>query len=334
MATSSTAITRYELSLPMAEIDLEANRRGFVAPAILRPAHVGLQAAQIGKLPPNQLISTVPSTARASGAGYGRDDFEMDQFSYSTQDHGREAPMDDRQLAIYAGILNAEQVHAGRAINFVLQDFEQQCAAACINTGTFTGALTGGVTNGVWSTHASATPIDDIHQALEAVRLNSGLEPNVVEMNALAFWHAMNTAQVIDRVKYTKTATMQELAGMLAAVLGVSRVVVPGLPEGGLKNVNNQANSTVSFSRIWPNTTVFVGRAAMTEDLQEPCFGRAFIWKGEGEAPTSPGDDQELAVIVEEYREEKVRGSVVRARTDWDIQIMYAAAGYNLTGVL
>ncbi|MDE2100767.1 MAG: hypothetical protein KGL39_26210 [Patescibacteria group bacterium] len=337
MLGSVSAITRYDLSLPMVEFDLEANRKGYIGPAILRPRLVGIQAADVGKIPPNQLISAGPDTTRASGSGYKRSDFEMDKYSYSTQEHGFESAIDDRQVAIYGGILNAEEIHSSRTQNFVLEDFERACVAACINTGTFTGALTGAVINGVWSTHATATPVDDIHKAMEGVRTNSGLEPNLVEMNALAFWHAMNTTQVIDRVKYTKTATMAELAGLLAGVLGIKRLVVAGMPEGGWKNTANQANTTPTFARIWPDATVFVGRVAESDDPQEPCFGRSFIWNGApagGEAPTSLGDDQELALIMEEYRDEKVRGNVLRARTDWDIQIMYANAAYNLTGVL
>jgi hypothetical protein len=325
----------------MAEFDLEANRKGYIGPSILVPRLVGIQAADVGKIPPNQLISAGPDTTRASGAGYKRGSFEMDKYSYSTQEHGFESAIDDRQLAIYAGILNAEAVHSQRTQNFVLEDFERACAAAVINTGTFTGALTGGVLNGVWSTHANATPIDDIHKAMEAVRLNSGLEPNIVAFNSLAFWHAMNSTQVVSRVQYTKTATMAELAGLLAACIGIKNLVVAGngvggASGGGFKNTANQNNTTPTFARIWPDTTAFVGRVAETEDPQEPCFGRSFIWNGAagGEAPTSLGDDQELALIMEEYRDERVRGSVIRARTDWDIQIMYATAGYNLTGIL
>jgi hypothetical protein len=335
MLGSVQTITRYDLSLPMVEFDLEANRKGYIGPSILVPRSVGIQAADVGKIPPNQLISAGPDTKRASGAGYKRSDFQMDKYSYSTEEHGYESAVDDRQVAIYSGILNAEMVHAGRTQNFVLEDFERSCAAAVINTGTFTGAMTGGVAV-IWSTHATSLPIDDIHTAMEAVRTNSGLEPNLVEMNMLQFWHAMNSVQVIDRVKYTKTATIDELAGMLAAVLGIKRLVVAGKNGGGFKNTANQANTTPTFARIWPNTTIFVGRVAETEDPQEPCFGRSFIWNGAngGEAPTSLGDDQELALITEEYRDEKVRGNVIRARGDWDIQVMYAQAGYNLTGVL
>jgi hypothetical protein len=40
-----------------------------------------------------------------------------------------------------------------------------------------------------------------------------------------------------------------------------------------------------------------------------------------------------LAVVVEEYREESSRASVLRARNDRDIEIMYAEAGHLLQGV-
>lgn len=342
MLGSVSTITRYDLSMPQMQFDLEANRRGYIGPAVLKPRFVGIQAADVGKIPANQLLSAPRDTTRASASGYKRLDFEMDKYSYSCQEHGMESAVDDRQVAIYGGILNAEQIHAMRAQAAVLEDFERSCAAAVINSSTFTGSLTGAVST-YWSVHATATPIDDLQTALEAVRSNSGLEPNCVVMNYKAFQHACRCAQVIDQVKYSTKVTWAEITGIFAALVGVDRVIVAGKPPaaggggGGFYNSDNQADTYPTFSRIWSNTTAFVGRIAVTEDPQEPCFGRSFIWNGApvgGEAPTTPGDEQELALITEEYRDERVRGSVIRARTDWDIEIMYANAGYNLTGLL
>jgi len=333
MAAPVQAITRYELSMPMRQIDLEMNRRGYIGPQVLRPRIVGIQAADVGKIPLNQLLSS-QDTTRASGGGYKRSDFQFDKYSYSTTEHGWESPLDDRQIAIYAGLLPAELIHTQRTMNFVLEDFERAVAAAVMNTGTFTGAQTGAAAT-LWSTWATATPIQDVFAGMEAVRLNSGLAPNVCVMTQKAFFNGRNTAQIVDRIKYTETATQAEVAAQFAACLGIKRVVVAGNDNGlGLKNTANQ-QQTASLSRIWPDNQVFIGRAAETDDPQEPCFGRTFIWNGAGgEAPGALGTDEELALIVEEYREERVRGSVIRARTDWDLQLMYTQAGYLMTGVL
>ena len=47
----STAITRLDLSATFAEFDLAASRKNFIGPRVLRPFLVGVQAADVGKLP-------------------------------------------------------------------------------------------------------------------------------------------------------------------------------------------------------------------------------------------------------------------------------------------
>jgi hypothetical protein len=74
-----------------------------------------------------------------------------------------------------------------------------------------------------------------------------------------------------------------------------------------------------------------LARVAVTDDPQEPCIGRTFMWTGDG--PDAVGTAEALAVIVEEYREEKVRGTVFRARNNRDIEMMYPQAGHLLQGV-
>jgi len=74
-----------------------------------------------------------------------------------------------------------------------------------------------------------------------------------------------------------------------------------------------------------------VARVAETDDPREPCIGRTFMWAGDG--PGAPGTGEEIAVLVEEYREESRRGSVLRARNDRDIELMYPQAGCLITGL-
>jgi len=331
MLGSASPIIRYDMSMPMELFDLEANRLGYIGPKVMKPRLVGIQAADVGKIPANQLISVPRDTSRAPGAGFIRTDQKMDKYSYSTGVHGVEAPVDDIERAIFSGIIDADMIGAARALNELLQSYEVLVAGVVMNAATFTGNLTAAAAV-VWDTNpATALPITDIQGGMEKARLNSGIEPNIVAMNFTAFRAAMNTQQVIDRVKYTKTLTWDELAGLLAAVVGVRNLVVAGMP-GGLMNTSSQSNTSPTFARIWPSPTVFIGRAAETSDPREPCFGRTFMWNSDGAGPGSAGDEQELAVIVEQYREEKIMSTVHRARTTWDTPIMYPNAGFNLTG--
>ena len=99
---------------------------------------------------------------------------------------------------------------------------------------------------------------------------------------------------------------------------------------GGIKNTAKKGQSA-AISRIWSDSYVMICRVAETNDPKEPCIGRTFMWSEEN---AGLGSDEELAIITEEYREEKVRGSVLRARYDRDIKRMYVEAGHLLTTIL
>lgn len=322
----STAITRLDLSSTFTEFDLAMSRKGFIGPKTLRPRIVGVQAADVGKIPIEALLRT-GSDARSPGGGYKRDDFEFSKFSYATAEHGREAPIDDAQLAIYRDILDAEAVQSQRAGDMVLRNYEIDCAAALYDVAVWTGAaLTTGITH-EWDDATNAVPITDVEAARRKVRAGCGLNPNALICNRDQLWNLSQTAQVIDRIKYWGGDDPKKInAAMIAAMLDLEYILV----AGGFKNTANEGQDA-SISGIWSDEYAMVARVAVTDDPQEPCVGRTFLWDGDG--PGAPGTDEELALVVEEYREEAVRGSVVRARNNRDIVVMYAQAGHLLSNV-
>jgi hypothetical protein len=321
----SSAIVRWELSAPFSEFDLMANMNGFIAPQVLRPRLVGVQAANIGKIKLEQILAS-RETSRAPGAGYGRDDMEFDQYSYNTQEKGWEVPVDDHNAAVYKDVLDAEETASNRSMYVVVEGYERDTASSVFDTTVWTGASLTTAVSTPWDTHASATPIDDVNAAREKVVQNCGMEPNALIINRPLWRDLINCAQIVDRVKYAEKATSSVLAQAVADVLDIERVIV----AGGIKNSANVQQSR-SNARIWSNTMAMLARVAVSDDPQEPCIGRTFMWTGDG--PDAVGTAEELAVIIEEYREENVRGTVFRARNNRDIQIMYKQAGHLLTSV-
>lgn len=326
MAQPSTTITRHELSVPFSEFDLMMNQRGYIAPQVLKPRTVGLQSANIGKIPIEDLLET-RDTQRAPKAGYARGDFEWTTYSYACKEYGFEEPMDDWTLALYADMIEAETIHSQRAAATVCDSYEADVASTIYDTAVWTGsALTTTITN-EWDDHTNATPIADVIAAREKVIVGSGLEPNALIMNSYQYINLVNCDEIVDRVKYTARATQAEMRAAVADVLGLKYLLV----AGGLKNTAN-AEQTASISRIWSSEYMMIARVAETEDPAEPCIGRTFIWSGDG--PDSIGTDEKLALVTEEYRDEKVRGSVIRVRNNRDIQIMYPQAGHLLKNAI
>jgi hypothetical protein len=228
---------------------------------------------------------------------------------------------------MYRDIIDAEVVATNRAEDFLHNEYERDVAAAVFNTSTWTGASLTTAIAVPWSTYATATPQANISAAKEKVRLGSGLEPNALIISGSEFENLLLTAELKDAVKYTATPTDAVLRNAVAEYFGLRYILI----AGGMKNTASPGQAA-SLTRIWPDGYAMVCRIAESNDPREPCIGRTFIWPGDG--PGLPGDDSGvLATLVEEYREEAVRGSVIRARNNRDIQIMYAAAGHLLTSV-
>ncbi len=331
MAMPSTAITRLDLSGTFSEFDLEMSRRGFIAPRVLRPRMVGIQASDVGKIPLAALLQD-RDDSRAAGAGYGRSSWKFDKFSYATDEHGWEEALDDSNVAVFKDLFDAENIASQRSQDVVMRGYERAVASLVYDPSVWTGAaLTTAIVN-EWDDKTNATPIDDVEGAKRKVRDGSGLEPNAVILNSVQAWNAANCNQMLDRIKYSDlhdaidTSDYEKIAALLALAWAVKYVLI----AGGHRNTAN-AGQAVSISRIWSDEYVQVARVAETDDPREACIGRTFMWSEDG--ASAPGTEEEIAVLVEEYREEARRGGVVRARTNYDTVIMYAAAGHLLSNV-
>jgi len=312
----STAIQRPDLAATMEQIDLDASREGFVGLQLFPVVEVGEQSANIGRIKLEQLLSDA-STSRNSKGGYNRGEYEFDEFFYATSDHGWEEPVDDRLRRIYRRYFDAESVAARRARDRVLRNFERRIVEKVTGTG-ITGVAAGG---GVWSAKATATPVADVLAAQIALRDQCGLLANTVAMDWEAFMRARETAEVIDRLKYAGFDDPKNVsANALAQLFNVDRVVI----SGGQRNTANQAKAR-SLSSLWPKGIVLVAHTATDNDVQKPALGRTFHWSEDG---------SEMGAVIESYREEGVRGDVIRARMESDERLIYAECGRRITGVL
>lgn len=330
MPSPSSVITRFELGSTFSEFNIKMNQLGYIGASVLRPRLVGKNAADVGKVPLKELLQAAGKTnKRAPGSGYNRDNFKFDKYSYSVSEYGKEAPLDDAQLAMYGDIIDAEAISADRAEDSVLAEYERDAAAAVYDTATWTGASLTTVGSD-WTNASSGKPITDITNACEKVALGSAIEPNALIINKTQWRNFSLNAEIIDRIKYTQTPTQAQIASDLAGLFGLKYIFVAGGMGGGFKNTAKEGQAA-SISRIWASDKAMVCRVAESDDPQEPCIGRTFMWDGDG--PGAPGDGGKLAVIMEQYREEASRSTVFRARNNRDIVIMYAAAGHLLTGL-
>jgi hypothetical protein len=318
--SSSLATQRPDLATFL-QFDLESERSGFIASQVLPVVDVASQAGNFGKIPLAQLLQQ-RTTLRAPGAGYARGDFTFEPATYACEEHGAEDVVDDRQAKMYREYFDAEQIATMRAFSSVLRNAEQRAADAVFNTTTWNGSALTTSVGTAWSS-VSSTPIANVEAAVKKVYDGSGLWPNALVINRVVYRNLRNVTQIIDRIASSgagdATKASDITAQMLAQVFDLDYVIVAGTSRNNAKE--GQAAAPV---QIWGNGFAMVCRVATSNDMAEPCIGRTFHWSEDGSS---------IGGSVESYREEAVRGEVIRVRHDVDELILYPQAGHLLTNI-
>lgn len=313
--SSPSTFQRPDLGLSFEEFDLRASMQGFVANRVLPFLSVARQTASFSKVTLESLLRDV-RTARMSGAGYNRQDWEFEQDSYATEEHGEEEVLDDRERSIYSYTIDFERIASLRALDAVLRAREKRVADLIFNASTFS---VNNVTN-EWSKAASATPVQDVKDGITSFKSNTGMLPNAIIFNDEVMRNLTQCEEILDRIKYSGVDDPKQITPqMLAALFDLQMVITPSA-------VRNSANpgQAATIADLWDDEYAMLCRIPTTQDLREPCLGRTFHWTGDG---SSEGG------TVEMYREERVRGDVVRVRQDTHEKLIYTAMGYLMGNI-
>jgi len=323
MASPTTALTTLRPDLAsFLEYDLESDRNGYVASRVFPVIDVASQAGVYGIIPVEELLEQ-RNTKRAPGSGYARGNFNFTTATYACEEHGAEEPVDDRQAKMYREYFDYELVATKRAFSSVLRNAEQRVADAVFNATTWNGAsLTTGITN-EWDDVSAAVPITDVDLAVKKVYDNSGLWANALIVNQKVFRNLRRCAQIIDAIESSGAGDASKqsdiTADMLARVFDLDYVIVAGASRNNAKEGQN-----ASPVQIWSDEYAMVCRIATSSDMAEPCIGRTFHWSEDGSS---------IGGTVEVYRDEIVRGNIVRVRHDADEVVLYPQAGHLLSNI-
>lgn len=317
--TDITAVQRPDLGSIAYEYLLEADQRGFIALMLLPIFEVMMQSAQYPVIPLEALLK-LEETARAARGKYNRSDYKFDFGNYSCMENGWEEVVDDREAALYSRYFDAEEVATKRAIDILLRGQEARVAAKVFNTSNVTNTAN---VSTEWNTASSATPRANIYAAKMALRAATGIEPNVGACSKKVFDTVMLTAEIRDALKYTNPI---EIGGyeaqrrILAQYFGLDNILV-----GGAMKDSADKGITASLADIWDDEYFGLFRVSTGgQDLREPCLGRTFLWTGQ-----SPQN-----IVTESYRDETVRGTVIRVRQDTDEAFVFTGAGYLLGNII
>lgn len=332
MATPTTAIQRYDMSLTRKDFDLAANRAGFIGTKVYPPVSVAKPNAEFTRITVSSLLKKPADTTRAPKTAYGRTSFEFTTDNYSTSEKGREQAVDDAELELYGEFLPVEMMARDQILDELMQDHEQNVANAVFDTARFTGAATVALSNADrFSNHSVALPIDVIKAGKRSVRARCGRPANCLVVPEIVLDHMVECSQIIERIKYSGKDDPKDIGiNELKKMLRLEHILV----ADGFSNTKNDGQTPV-FGRHWDPTMLMVCRistdGALLSEIS-PCIGRTVMWQKQN--ATIPGaDNAEAAIIFEEYREENVRGGVIRGRWNWGIKDFATECGYLVTNV-
>ncbi len=317
--SAALATLRPELAGSFMEYELAMLSQGFIAAEVLPTIEVQKQTGIFGKIPIEQLLKN-RTTLRAPGSGYNRSEFTFTNDSFICEENGAEEVVDDRQSTMYADFFTAELISAARARNDVLLNAEKRAAALIFNATTWTSNTTA-VTN-EWNDKVNATPRVDVLAAMISVWEASALWPNAMIINHLVFERLKDSEELLNRLKFAGFQDPDAGAideRVIAKALGIGRVIVAGSP----KNTAIEGQS-ISIASVWDDEYAMICKVATSQDIQEPCIGRTFHWNEDGSS---------IGGTVESYREEKIRGDVIRVRHDVDEKVLYVEAGHLLSNI-
>jgi len=314
--SNSTAILRPDLAMAAYEFSLGAATAGYIGTMVLPYFETDLQAAEYPVIPLEALLS-IPETERRSGGAYARDDFQYGKDKYGCTENGFEEPVDDSTAKSLARYFDAEMVATQRCMNTILRRQEKRIADMLYNETNFAPHAVGKA----WSDDA-ADPFDEVSSGKEAIENLTGITPNTLIINRSQSRKLSMCPALIDRIKYTNPNVQrgQVSAQLFAQYFDVDRVLI----AGGIYNAA-QKGLDASIAKMWSDTyAMLCVTSGGGQDLKEPSLGRTFLWTGDSPQP----------VVAEMYREEQIRGNVVRARQNTDEKFTMTSAGYLLKGVL
>ena len=188
-------------------------------------------------------------------------------------------------------------------MNNILRAQEYRIASKVFNPANFTPTSA----SVPWATAGTADPQADVEKGIAAMRAN-GIIPNALILNHTAFKSCLKVEAVKDQVFELFPDTQK--TGNIGIQHLKSYFDIPNILVAGSMYNTAGTNKDATLADIWGDQYVMLARIAEGggADISEPCIGRTFLWN-EG-----AGDE----VIVEEYREEGVRGDVLRVRHDSD----------------
>lgn len=161
-----------------------------------------------------------------------------------------------------------------------------------------------------WSDYVNSDPIGDMKTALRKVHSVLFMEPNLAVIPYEVMSILEDHPDFIERIKYSQPGVIT--ADIIASVVGLQRIIVPGLGYNSAAN----PNAAVSLGYLWAKNVVFAW-VPPRAGLKTPAFMYEFNWR-------FPGGREQVAI---RWRENPRESDIVRVKRRYDHQFIAVDGG-------
>lgn len=268
---------------------------------------------------PRGFFNRTQAAKRAPGTEAASKDYEINTDTYSCDVYGIKHKVPDQIRANTDAAINLDSEATTLVTHDLLIQRDVEWASTYFAGGVwsndFDGVLTSpGANETVKWDQTSSTPVDDILEASDTIKGNTGIRPNTLVLQAQVFTALRRNADVIELINGGTTPNMPANAMQeeLARILGVDRVLIFDSTQA-----TSEEGQTLTQGFI-ANKAALLCYAAPNPGLMTPTAGYTFSWD------RYTGFD----VSIRNYREEKIRSDWIEGETAYDMKLVSADLGY------
>ena len=249
---------------------------------------------------------------RAYGANFAEAGFGVSTATYTTLQYAISQAIAREVRANSQVPMDLEQAALRRMSHLLLIRKERMFASDFMATSVWGTDATGGSTSDKWSTYASSDPVADVLTGKRTISQSTGYNPNVMSMGEIVRDKLLNHPDLLDRIKYTQTGSLNNMDAALAGVFGLDEILVGYA-------IYNSANEgqTASMSAIIDDDALLMYRAP-SPGIFDASAGYTFFWQ--------PGGG--LGSSLDMFEDKHKRADVMQAQLQIDQKAVSTDCGY------
>ena len=169
-----------------------------------------------------------------------------------------------------------------------------------------------------WDDFTSGDPVDNVLTARRTVSNATGFDPNTMVLGYIVHQALMNHPDIIDRVKYVQTATLQTVENALASMFGISQYLV------GKASYNSANENAAMTAAAIIDDDCLICYCQPSAGIMSASCGYTFAWGGGG------GD----GTVAPPYREPQTKSDVLQLSEAWDQKVTASDLGYFFADIV